>query len=865
MSGAPPPQPNTKTHHFTDFLRGPSSSSTVQFPDDPHVHSDTGPSEDATTSPSKRRSTRIPLFGRSRKKSTFSETTTDSRASEAQQGGPSEAQPGRASTATNTSRPFLNEHPLHARASLSQQSLTLPPHQPTEHHSFGSKIVAHFTPSKTRGLLTPRKSRKSRSSSPSKPEDVPGYTSDTLSPPVHDIRSGSTDSISSREDLRDPIGGLQSGLVTPTQPTITVSRPPLDAYEDLSEYEDLFTKPRQKAKSKPTPIQVPAPERHKLSVENSFPLSSPPPATEADAGPSSVAFDSSLCDTPTSTQLSSLDISVPSQITAVLSTNESPSGRKSPTIRDQNVPDNTSGSPPSRKRLDSNLRAQAGAGTEKYSAAEESDAMSVTSPPFSGSPHSAQRRSINALLQDQKAVSGLPYKPKERSHVSTLARSRPPMIPLPATPSTSAKVTTLPRQRARAQTVVASTSKVARNEVSLKRHSSASSKLLLSSSTHSQEVSGKSEAEIPAEPKDNNRNSNSSTSSSSTPTLTKSHFPQLQPTNVDIDNASVEELRAALRHNNARFKELASHLIRMMDMHSQEKALMEKRISTLEREIARKDKEIKGWTWLVKNPRGSESVGPLLDTERASATPDISDDSSARSSRLVTPTNSIRMPVYVASEDSGAESYATSGAESSSRLGFSGAESDPTSRPKRSMRKLKLVENFHKSNQTPQPHTIRKAEGHALETILGSSNILRLNKHSSAASVYSTSSSGSSPFSSPTSMSFAAAGLTAIPETVQPAAQGHKDKKERERKVSATRLSSPQPSKPSSTAASTRLTPSEAYAMNLKKDRPPSIAQVLDNGGNTSATKNIMEESFGGRSRALLGLVPSKTNAKPSR
>ncbi|KAK7058862.1 hypothetical protein VNI00_001486 [Paramarasmius palmivorus] len=854
MSGAPH---RTKTRHLPDFLRGPSSrhdpQSTIQFPDE--ALSDGAVSGDATASPSKRRSTRIPLFGRARKKSTPTEAVApiEPRASEMQQ--------GRTSTATNTSRAFVHEQSTQMRASLSQQSLTL---QPAEQHSFGSKIVAHLTPSKTRGLLTPRKSRKSKPSSPSKKsEDISDYTSDTLSPPVHDMLPGSSEYMSSREDLRNSMQRRQSGSVTPTQPTITVSRPPLDMYEDLSEYEDLFTKPRQKGKSKPSPIQIPSPSDSKASTELSLTTSNPTSPEITTSFPPSITSVSSQTPTPTLSQPSSSKGLIASQPPLVPPLDEATSGGKLPTTGSDRLL--------TKIRQKSRSARHTGTDTEITSAAEESDAMSVMSLPLPGAPSTAKRRSITALLQDQRSATMLPYKPKERNRVSTLGpHTEPPTIPLPATPRASMSTSPSVRQRARAQTVVSSTSKPVRDEVSLKRHSSASSKVLLSSIPRSQEASDASRTGTPTDSTDKNRLSNSSTSSSSTPTVTKSLFPQLQPTTIDIDSASIEELRAAIRQSNAQFKELGGFLVKQMDMHSQEKALLEKKISSLEGEILRRDKEIKGLKWLIKGPRASESSGSLLQTDRSTATPDISDDSSARSSYPITPTSSIRLPVYVASEDSGAESYATSGAESPTHPALSGAESDPTSRPRRSMKKLKLVESFNR-NQIPQPFTIRKAEGHALETVIGPSNISRLTKHASASSLYSTSSSGSSPFSSPTSTSFAAAGLaglSSIPEasaSAQSSAQRQKEKKERDRKISAGRLASPQPSKPSSTTIPTRPTPSEAYAMNLKKDRPPSIAQVLDHGSDTSATTPIMEESFGGRSRALLGLAPSKASTKTPR
>ncbi|KAG7095670.1 hypothetical protein E1B28_006387 [Marasmius oreades] len=854
MSGIPSRRHPFKSSHFHDIFRGTTTGTgyhtTQPGPSFPTIDDSPSDAPESTESTTKKRTTRLPLFGRSRKKSTHSDIApgTSSR--------PSESQSGRGSTATHASRHERSS--LHARASTSQPSLLAVSTQPT----LSSKIVAHFTP---------RKSRKHKSTpSLSQSEEVSDSPSHIPSLPSAPTIRPSTESTRSREDRQSLNGRRQPG--TPTlrqtrtgglaQPTITVSHPDSD---DLSEYEDLFTKPRQNSKPKPAPLQIPPLKqkpRNRIRDSSTSTTSSSPssPNTSTDPALSERGTHSSATTTPT--HETPTPTGSPAEI-SILAASTSVAADKvaEKRLRD----DSTCGENQSFKSPSSSLRTKpisrvtpTATDTELYSTAEESDAMSVMSMPALGASSFTRRRKTSHQTSDNinRVSPTLSYR-LERGRTMTLApSSKPPSRPLPPPPNNGG--------RPRANTLLTLSLSQSSNPpgTTLKCPSSASSKRLLPSppTPPPKDDSVPSEAPQSSINTDNRSSQSSSDSSSSTQTLTKTNIPHIQPLGIQIDTASADELRLGLRQRNMQLDNLANYIKNVTEIHAQEKLQLEKRIADLERDIMRRDKEIKGLGWLMRN--GNEQAS---NTTRPLATPDLdkerSDDSSTHSMRLATPSSSIRLPLYrrLNADDSGAESYATSGAESIDKgSATSGADSwEVSPKPRRAMRKLKLVETFNNTTPLSRPLALRQAEGKTIEAL----------QRSSMSSVYSTSSSGSSPFSSPTSVAFACAGLTSIPETPsRPRTTSGislpKDKKvERERKLSnvsnssSNTTSAPSKSKPTSS----RLTPSEAYARNLVKDRPPSIAQILNSGNQNTPTAPIMQESFGGRSRALLGLVHKKS------
>ncbi|KAF9260603.1 hypothetical protein L218DRAFT_576933 [Marasmius fiardii PR-910] len=978
MSALPSRRHPFKSSHFHDIFRAQPGPS---FPS-----SDTPPENQTAESLTKKRSSRLPLFGRSRKKSTHSDIAPR----------PSGSQSGRASTTTRHERPSLQ-----GRASTSQPSLLA---VSAAQNTLGSKIVAHLTPRKSRK----HKSEPSLSHSEDGVSDAPSVP--PITTPAPSIRP-STDSTYSQSRTRQ---GGTSIPRNPPQPTITVSLPDSD---DLSEYEDLFTKPRQKAKSKLAPLQIPPPsfplrtarDRIRDSSASTTTTSSLTPSTSPnDTDPPDLVFaneggpgtgHSSTTSTPTPetpetpTPTAPVDGFPPSSAevgleavsaTSADNTVTSPVTEKAPrngtvtlTIEKSKIHQRPSPSSPSRtiskhphphphphpsSRVNMNgtqAPRPAISDTEfyaGYSTAEESDAMSVMSmPTLGGSGSFGRGRKANYQTSSNTRLSSSPT-PSRARNVSLHAfgpSSKPPTIPLPPPPPNGA------RARPRANTILtlssASTSTssqlstrpftsvsasgnfpVTVTGVGLKRNNSASSKSLLSvlpnpptpppkddtdvGTVAAHVGSVPASASVPSPPPEEqianaSANSGSSSNTSDVPNQTRSSqcssgsssrsgssgsgssgsstqtltlIPEIQPLDINLDTASADELRLALRQRNMQLANLAKYLRNVMEIHAQEKEGLEKRIADLERE-----RDGMG-AWARARSLGAPT--PDLEKEK-------SDDSSVHSSstRLPTPSPSIRLPIYrrlnIDELDSGGESYtsAGSGAEGS---GTSGAESQSfamASKPRRAMKKLRLVEHFYNvsasTHSSAYPSTYRP---------------------SSTSSFYSTSSSGSgsgsSPFSSPVSVTFPSAlagggvggsALSSIPEAHTPPSptfpRPHttsgglsnsakekekelRDKKERERERDRERerkgsASSKPSTVPSSITSTTpRLTPSEAYARNLRKDRPQSIAQVLGGSNANKQSSNphqnqnqnnerIMPESFGGRSRVLLGLVPSKKSA----
>lgn len=456
--------------------------------------------------------------------------------------------------------------------------------------------------------------------------------------------------------------------------------------------------------------------------------------------------------------------------------------------------------------------------------------------------------------------------------------SKPPSYPLPATPSPSSSPTSSPTQspgqRPRAHTISSGRSSSPLTQPS--RPSSRVTSPLKRNNTTSKtfERSSPVSRDPTAQSQITDRNSSSSSSSSSTPTLTKI-LPRSTPVEIDIDNSSADELRKALRHCMQQFDELSSQIVKITEAHTAERITWEKRLLELEREAERREKEITGLTWLVKNDqRGrASSVSNIATTQTGSRTPSLvemerSDDSSARSS-LPTPSSSIKLPLnrLLQGEDSGAESYPTSTSEWGS--GNSGAEDESqiaTMKPRRAMRRLRLVESAYNSVPITRPIPLKQPGPGSDVSGSDVSYLLKPSKRSSVSSSYSVSSDHSA-----TSLTFPPS-QTLIPIPESQAKETHSDDKDdykRERKLSriSFKQSSGQPLASSkvlpqskspidSVTPGSRLTPSEAYIRNLKKGRPPSIAQVLDLGVKADQPPkspiSSIEDSYGGRSRALL-------------
>ena len=288
------------------------------------------------------------------------------------------------------------------------------------------------------------------------------------------------------------------------------------------------------------------------------------------------------------------------------------------------------------------------------------------------------------------------------------------------------------------------------------------------------------------------------TNSSLPVALTITAFPpstDIPEANFDIETASAPQLRAALKTRNQEYDELATYMLKVTETHLVEMTNLEKKlfasekeVAKKEREVMRKDKELKGLRWLINNGDSSQPLPAGVDHTLLSPTaaPSESDQDSPRM-----PAGPSRRLYY--QSDSGTESHTES---MSIRSAASGSESVSSIRHKSLRKPSTLAEvtyNFCRTASTRHPSKLG-----AEKTIPEMPN-----KRSSLSSVSPSPSSSTSSLLPP-SPSITMSSLSAIPE----GRASHR--------ASTSSMTS------STTAASS------AYSGNIKRSRPPSIAQVLE-------------------------------------
>ncbi|KAF7331693.1 hypothetical protein MKEN_00049100 [Mycena kentingensis (nom. inval.)] len=198
-------------------------------------------------SPARKRSSRIPFFGRQRKKSTTSDASPVpfTRQSDAE---------ARQSSASRLTEPRPDVPTIGSDSERSEQTTPIPPSR-LPAPSLSSKLAARFAPSRQKLLnISPRKRALSTN------YDTPSPSSSALALPIPQSRGPSVDSTSS--DAR-------SVTPRPTQPTITVSVPP----DSLEDYKDMFTLPKPPEDGQVTPtsdsVRFPTPSTLRDSPEPS--------------------------------------------------------------------------------------------------------------------------------------------------------------------------------------------------------------------------------------------------------------------------------------------------------------------------------------------------------------------------------------------------------------------------------------------------------------------------------------------------------------------------------------------------------------------------------------------------------------------
>ncbi|GLB39913.1 hypothetical protein LshimejAT787_0704230 [Lyophyllum shimeji] len=284
--------------------------------------------------------------------------------------------------------------------------------------------------------------------------------------------------------------------------------------------------------------------------------------------------------------------------------------------------------------------------------------------------------------------------------------------------------------------------------------------------------------------------------------------------NTDLETMTAKQLKQALLTRNQQYDELMVRFREATKNHAAEKRELERKIVALEAEAARKDKEIQGFTWMLNNRGATPPEDAVSYTHIPGPRTHRSPSAASRSSH--------KAPVQY-TDDSGAESHATSGAES-----LLGSESSMSGRAKRGLRPLTLGESNYSIFRSPKPSSRR---GPAVDSVVSDQSI--------TTSVYSLSSCTSATSSAssllPPSPSVPISSLSAIPEAGTVTAvkasrmstSGTRDslsasewETDDKRTHSSRRISTSSFSSSSSAATS-------AYSANLRRGRPPSIAQVL--------------------------------------
>ncbi|KAJ7762772.1 hypothetical protein DFH07DRAFT_403782 [Mycena maculata] len=749
---ASPSRLRTTTSDITGFFRTGYSSRPRAT--DPDPSSSTFLSE--PESPVKKRSSKIPFLGRQRKKSSTSDASTS-----ASSVGPSNRQsdsdvPSRKvepkpAVPTLPSLDDDPERPLPALPPINSYSPTL-----------GSKLAAHFAPSRTKLLnLSPRK--------PPRPP-TNGNPSDTLSPPIpSSSRATSMDSTSSENRSTTP---------RPNQPTITVSLPP----DSLEGYEGMFTLP--------TSTTLDVVEDPQLTPTSSSPLRFPTPQP---SGRDHIYMDTTV-ERPGSR-----------------STTEERSSSRSSRIARKHV-----GTAFKQPEVDS-------------TDAEDSEAV------MSDSPKASPPMNVGPTptAEKRRTLATMPYNFSEKAsqprsimkHTSD-RRARPPGFPAPPPPINPPPSSALP--------------------ITPSRKSNGSPPVGSSASRRprAQTLTGVFSAPITFSPPSSSlstvpsRRITKSISEASSPAAALAKRVTEESSgkeNFDMEKASADQLRQALTLRNQQFDELASYLLKITEAHVAEKHSLLKKVATLEQEATRRENEIKGLTWLVTNntrPGSSGSIG-MLDA--------ASKSTSALEHTAEKPTSGTKTKESFGhsnpsnpSEDSGAESHqTTSGAEESYResgpesmwgSGTSGGESS-SSEARKVRRNHTLMPSFYRSS-TKSPRPGVEAVSTATLPYTSSPSTKRS----------SLSSFGSSPSSSTSSLSLTTltpattvTSLSAIPEAAPRskdpvvaaailATENQREKEERRASRASNRLSA---------SSATASTASSSYSANLKRARPPSIAQVL--------------------------------------
>ncbi|KAF8161707.1 hypothetical protein BJ912DRAFT_1099764 [Pholiota molesta] len=763
-----------KTSDLTDFFRGGGHSSLQARHSNNDISTTTRSSmalevpsscdEGAVAAvPTKKKITRIPLFGRSRKKSNQSATSSPFASSG---GGRYSSEGGELEMSSASRGPSTDRRPSEPLINIQP-----PPPLPTKSHnsSLTSKFAARFSyarSSKAAVNQTDSASVKPAAQSPSPGLHPPGTRSSSL-------ESGSSNGTKSRSTTPRP---------APAQPTITIS---LTA-DDLDEYKDLFSRPENEAS---TTLQG-GKQRIRAESEGTMASSStryPEQPTTYRRG---------------QTPAAAIAAAVRHRATSSIGGNERP-----PSPQQKN-PKNSS----DRK---SHERNDGSSTPRPHDTAREFPRPSEME---KGLPPSLQRRTSVAVGSLHSPEGTAPASIRSRmKRPSSPSRSRPPSIPLPLPPTPSLPSSPPPNVPASpgAQTPTRESFSSSRGEGSVRPRAHTISSGVVPTSRLARSATAKAPTKPPPTP----------------PIATEKE-------GFNIETASADELRQAIRERNLQYDELATFVLNMTEMHIAEVTALEKKINvfekkvtSLESEVLKQDKTIQGMIHIIKeqdekHQQQKQEPRPLppsvMNNSRFAPSGAESDQETNKSG----PSAMRRRLNY--HSDSGGESHATSGAESIRSLGGSGTDSlSSIFRNKKLRRPYPLGDSAYVASRTGSllrssklPPAVNPPEK-GLPDVPPTSNPKRSSMSSRSASPSSSTSSLLPP-----SPSITMSSLTAIPEgasSLRPPRNGGGSEPAEDRRVT---YSSNRVSTSSMTSSSTAA--SSSYSANIKRSRPPSIAQVLE-------------------------------------
>ncbi|KJA25329.1 hypothetical protein HYPSUDRAFT_199855 [Hypholoma sublateritium FD-334 SS-4] len=702
----------------------------------------------------KKKITRIPLFGRSRKKSNQSSSSSPYASTGTVR------YSTEAGESSSTSRdPSTDRRPSEPVISVQPPPLPTPANR-AHNSSLTSKFAAHFSqPRSSKPAVTQTESAK------------PAAQTSGLYPKA--TRSSSFESGSSV--------GTKSRSTTPRpaaeRPTITVSFSP----DDLDEYHDLFVRPQDlEPRSEPS---VGIRRSKTIAGANSDAVVSSP-STSGKRSPEPIVY----------------------------RRGQTPASAMAAALRHRQTPSNSSDRPPTPPQK--TPKSPSEGSIPRASAARESPRPSANEME-KGIPPSLQRRTSVAVASIT-SEEGTPSTRSRMKAPSSPSRSRPPSIPLPLPPTP-----TLSSFSANAQIPSPTSSRHPRGD-SISSFSSREGSVRPRAHTISSGF-----------------NSAASASRSRATTAKPTAVPPIVPASTekngfDIETASAEELRSALKERNLQYDELASFVLKMTEGHVSTVAQLEKKLSLLEAENAKQDKTIQGLIHII-NEHSAQHQQPkqlppsILGRARFASSAGSgaeSDYDPPRGSRSAVPS---RLNYH---SDSGGESHATSGHESV--RASSGTESLTSSifnRNKKARRTYVPGESPYlaaRSSTLLRASKLPPAVGPP-ETGLPDVPVANTKRASMGSGSVSPSSSTSSLL--PPSPSITMSSLSAIPESpgltpsLRPPRQGGTDSPEERRMAQAANRISMSSMASSSTAASS------SYS-SIKRSRPPSIAQVLEKSPN---------------------------------